>query len=86
MTSMRRVDSYYAGSDRGPDVLTSAIRKFPCIPAAKFRAVNDNDPRKSTQMVPYNGGCSTLSGRIPVSVPRVSILDGAERQDEQVAA
>ena len=32
---------------------------------------NDNNPRRKTHMTPRNGGCSTLSGLMPVSVPRV---------------
>ncbi len=35
-------------------------------------AANDN---KVIKMVPHNGGCSTTSGRMPVSVVRVPTLD-----------
>lgn len=41
-------------------------------------AANDNNPRKTTRMVAYNGGCSTTSGMVPVSVQRLSFLDGAQ--------
>lgn len=41
---------------------------------AKPRAVipaNDNNPDRTTHLAPHNGGCSTLSGLMPVSLPRV---------------
>lgn len=34
---------------------------------------NDNEV---TRVVPFNGGCSTLSGTASVVLPRVSIIDG----------
>lgn len=37
-----------------------------------------NDNNKTTRMVAYNGGCSTTSGMVPVSVQRLSFLDGAQ--------
>ena len=33
---------------------------------------NDNHPTRKTHMTPRNGGCSTLSGLMPVSLPRVA--------------
>lgn len=41
-------------------------------------AANDNNPNKTTIMVAHNGGCSTTSGMVPVSVRRVSFMDGAQ--------
>ncbi len=32
---------------------------------------NDNRADRSVVMMPHNGGCSTLSGLMPVSLPRV---------------
>jgi hypothetical protein len=78
--SARRIVSAIADDDGEFTIYPQPIRKFRAIPASKFRAVNDNDPRKSIRMTPYNGGCSTLSGMVPVSVARVSMLT------EQVAA
>ncbi|MBA8797886.1 hypothetical protein FHW77_001568 [Agrobacterium sp. RC10-4-1] len=40
----------------------------------KQRAIipaNDNNPDRITRLAPHNGGCSTLSGLMPVSLPRV---------------
>lgn len=37
-------------------------------PSRVFGAANDNEPRKTVRMVPHNGGCSTTSGMVPVSV------------------
>lgn len=77
--SARRIASVIADDDGDFTILQQSIRKFRAIPASKFRAANDNDPRKTIRMTPYNGGCSTLSGMVPVSVARVSMLS------EQVA-
>lgn len=41
----------------------------------RYRPANDNSMTgKVVRMVPYNGGCSTTSGRVPVSVSRVVLL------------
>lgn len=37
---------------------------------------NDNNPGKVTRMAAHNGGCSTLSGMVPVSLVRVPSIDG----------
>ncbi|ANV24469.1 hypothetical protein [Agrobacterium pusense] len=53
----------------------------------KQRAViptNDNNPDRTTHLAPHNGGCSTLSGLMPVSLPRV--LAAANDNDEDLAA
>lgn len=50
---------------------------------------NDNHPGRVTRMTAHNGGCSTLSGKVPVSVVRIPTLDGAAGQggaELQVAA
>ncbi|XKM40372.1 hypothetical protein A4U53_031065 [Rhizobium ruizarguesonis] len=46
--------------------------------AANVAAANDNNPNVTTQMTPHNGGCSTWSGVVPVSVKRIPTLDVAE--------
>ncbi|NTG85821.1 hypothetical protein G6L15_06615 [Agrobacterium rhizogenes] len=45
------------------------------IPRGAPRAANDNNPDIVTKMMPHNGGCSTTSGKMPVSVARVPSLD-----------
>ncbi|THK34419.1 hypothetical protein EHS39_30090 [Ensifer sp. MPMI2T] len=45
---------------------------------------NDNNPDRVTRMTPRNGGCSTLSGMVPVTVVRTAADDNAE--DEVMAA
>lgn len=78
--SARRIASAFADDDGEFTIFPQPVRKFRAVPASKFRAANDNDPRKTIRVTPYNGGCSTLSGMVPVSVARVSLLE------EQVAA
>lgn len=74
--SARRIASAFADDDGEFTIFPQPVRKFRAVPASKFRAANDNDPRKSVRMTPYNGGCSTLSGMVPVSLARVSLLEG----------
>lgn len=38
---------------------------------------NDNNPHRVTRMTARNGGCSTVSGMMPVSLARVPTVDGA---------
>lgn len=76
----RRIASAIADDDGEFTIFPQPVRKFRAVPASKFRAANDNDPRKTIRVTPYNGGCSTLRGMVPVSVARVSLLE------EQVAA
>lgn len=47
-------------------------------------AANDNNPDRTTHLAPHNGGCSTLSGLMPVSLPRV--LAAANDNAEDLAA
>lgn len=35
---------------------------------------NDNNPRRKTHMAARNGGCSTTSGLMPVTLPRIATL------------
>jgi hypothetical protein len=56
---------YRLGGSRTP------LRAAP-IPA------NDNHPDRITKMTPYNGGCSTTSGMVPVTLKRVATLEAAE--------
>lgn len=44
----------------------------PGIPRNRPIAANDNNPDRATRMTAHNGGCSTISGLMPVSVQRVS--------------
>lgn len=37
---------------------------------------NDNNPDRVTRMTARNGGCSSLSGKMPVSLVRIPSLDG----------
>ena len=37
---------------------------------------NDNNPSRVTRMTPRNGGCSTLSGKMPVTLVRIPSVDG----------
>lgn len=37
---------------------------------------NDNNPGRVTRMTPHNGGCSTTSGKMPVTLVRVPSVDG----------
>lgn len=64
-----------------PLAMRAALQTAPLFAAMrKLRpaAANDNNPNnKTTRMVAYNGGCSTTSGMVPVSVQRLSFLDGA---------
>lgn len=45
---------------------------------------NSNNPHRMTHMAPHNGGCSTLSGLMPVSLPRV--LTAANDNADDLAA
>lgn len=46
------------------------IYKFPAA------AANDNVPGRVRKMSAHNGGCSTLSGMMPVTLARVPTIDG----------
>lgn len=37
---------------------------------------NDNNPDRVTRMTARNGGCSSLSGKMPVSLVRIPSIDG----------
>lgn len=43
-------------------------------------AANDNNPERVTRMMPHNGGCSTTSGKMPVTLKRIPTLDGPAMQ------
>jgi hypothetical protein len=47
---------------------------------------NDNNPHRMTRMVPRNGGCSTLSGEMPVTLVRIPSVDGLAGDAVAVAA
>jgi hypothetical protein len=72
---MSRVAVHYRLNGRNGQPINPPLRKAPPPPA------NDN---KVVHMVPYNGGCSTTSGRVPVSLARIPTIDGLPQ--EQVAA
>lgn len=46
---------------------------------------NDNNPHRVTRMTAHNGGCSSVSGMMPVTLARVPTIDGLP-EAEQVAA
>ena len=57
----------------------------------KQRAIipaNDTNPDRTTHLSPHNGGCSTLSGLMPVSLPRVlaAANDNASASEDDLAA
>lgn len=39
-------------------------------------AANDNHPNRVTRMSARNGGCSTTSGKMPVTLVRIPTIDG----------
>jgi hypothetical protein len=45
---------------------------------------NDNNPKRVTRMTARNGGCSTTSGKMPVTLVRIPTIDGPA--GERVAA
>lgn len=49
---------------------------------------NDNNPDRVTRMTARNGGCSSLSGKMPVTLARIPTIDGQPQQvaTQQVAA
>lgn len=49
---------------------------------------NDNHADRVTRMSAYNGGCSTVSGKLPVTLRRVPTIDGPANDNapERVAA
>ncbi|EHJ97760.1 hypothetical protein [Agrobacterium tumefaciens] len=48
-----------------------------------FIPANDNNSDRVTRLAPHNGGCSTLSGLLPVSLPRVAANDNIDDADLQ---
>jgi hypothetical protein len=56
------------------------------IPRGAPRAANDNNPDRVTRLVAHNGGCSTTSGRMPVSVVRVAANDNHVDEDMRAGA
>lgn len=44
---------------------------------------NDNNPDRVTRMTPRNGGCSTTSGMMPVTVRRLVAANDNACEDEQ---
>lgn len=46
---------------------------------------NDNHPDRVTRMTPHNGGCSSTSGKMPVTLQRVPTLDGAVEESRAAA-
>lgn len=47
---------------------------------------NDNNPERVTRMTPRNGGCSTTSGMMPVTVRRLVAANDNACEDEQAGA
>lgn len=61
------------------EAIQGPVSKFAMGRARKLVAANDNHPDRFVKMVPVNGGCSTTSGMMPVTLARSA-------GDEQVAA
>lgn len=57
MTTYQRMRRHYG---------LEAIRPAP-------EAANDNHPDRFTKMMPHNGGCSTTSGMMPVTLARSAV-------------
>lgn len=51
---------------------------------------NDNNPDRVTRMTPRNGGCSSTSGKMPVTLVRIPSLDAnpvaMSARERQIAA
>lgn len=54
-------------------------------PRTAHRTDNDNNPERVTRMVPFNGGCSTTSGRTPVTMPRLAANDNTPDAESELA-
>lgn len=66
---------YEQPGDIRDDELIGVISRFGAgRPRTAHRADNDNNPDRVTRMVPFNGGCSTTSGKTPVTLPRLGCL------------
>ncbi|QWY83255.1 hypothetical protein [Rhizobium phage RHph_X2_25] len=63
--SLREIGARFGLSGTAVFYRLGGVRKLRSGPPA---AANDN---KIVKMVPHNGGCSTTSGLVPVSLPRV---------------
>lgn len=59
--------------------MTDTPRAPACLGAARAArlAANDNHPDRVTHWTANNGGCSTVSGMVPVTLARVPSIDGA---------
>jgi len=51
----------------------------------RLESANDNNPERVTRMSPHNGGCSTLSGMMPVSVKRLAANDNTPDAESELA-
>lgn len=63
-------------------LIQGSVRKFSTARVRNLVAANDNNPDRITKMMPHNGGCSTTSGMMPVSLAR----SAGCWAEEQVAA
>lgn len=61
---------------------TDAIRRTNSLPGP----ANDNNPGRVTRMTPRNGGCSTTSGMMPVTVRRLVAANDNACEDEAAGA
>ncbi|MEZ2132517.1 MULTISPECIES: hypothetical protein [unclassified Sinorhizobium] len=61
-----------------------AMRRKYGLDAYRLTSANDNHPDRATRMSAHNGGCSTLSGLMPVTVPMVA--DTPAEDDADMAA
>lgn len=66
-----------------PIASLGAARTMPT--AAIPIAANDNHPDRVTRLVAHNGGCSTVSGMVPVTVRRTAANDNRADADVMTA-
>ena len=86
MSATRRINELRAARLAG-EAVKSIAERFGVTPSAAYQAfrrelggtplpgpANENNPLRVTKMVAHNGGCSTTSGMMPVTLPRIPTL------------
>jgi hypothetical protein len=87
MSATRRIQELRAARLAG-EAVKSISARFQVSPSAVYQAfrrelggtplpgpANDNNPHRKTAMVARLGCCSTTSGKMPVTLPRIPTLD-----------
>ncbi|MEY9198723.1 hypothetical protein ABIA16_003839 [Sinorhizobium fredii] len=77
--SLRQIGERFGLSQTAVFYRLGGVRKLRSGPPL---AANDN---KIVKLIPHNGGCSTTSGLVPVSLPRVGNM-GPHPYEAEVAA